>query len=217
MDRLNIISWNVWGLRSKQFHKVRSVFRRQLRKSLVGRIDILLIQEHHLNEQRIQKYGNLLPGKWRQFWVLAVGDNCLKTGLCIVINDIWLCYFLHYGVLTCGRGQYVIFQIGLKKWGLMNIYAPNHARDRAILWKRILSQVPIVDHWAIAGDFYMLEDVSDRLGGIPHTISGSELYDWEHLIFSLVLMDLWQVSSFVKMLDSLAYSRSERRVTYQFV
>ena len=54
----------------------------------------------------------------------------------------------------------------------MNIYAPNHARDRVILWKNILSQVPSVDHWAIAGDFNMLEDVSDRLGGIPHTIFG---------------------------------------------
>ena len=60
--------------------KVRSVFRRQLRKSLIGRIDVL-IQEHHLNEQRIQKYGNLLSSPWRQVWVPATGDNSLKTGL----------------------------------------------------------------------------------------------------------------------------------------
>ena len=63
MDRLNIISWNVRCLGGKNYCKVRSVFRQQLRKSLVGRIDILLIQEHHLNEQRIQKYGNMMPGK----------------------------------------------------------------------------------------------------------------------------------------------------------
>ena len=54
MDRLNIISWNVRGLGGRNCHKVRSVFRRQLRKPLVGRIDVLLIQEHHLNEQRIR-------------------------------------------------------------------------------------------------------------------------------------------------------------------
>ena len=47
MDRLNIISWNVRGLGGSNCYKVMSVFRRQLRKSLVGRIDILLIQEHH--------------------------------------------------------------------------------------------------------------------------------------------------------------------------
>ena len=68
-----------------------------------------------------------------------------------------------------------------------------------------------MNHWAIAGDFNMLEDVCARLGGIMHTLSGSDLYEWEHLIFSFGLMDLWQVSSFVKMQDSLAYSRSDRR------
>ena len=211
MDRLNIISWNVRGLGGRNCGKVRSVFRRQLRKSLIGRIDVLLIQEHHLNEQRIQKYGNLLSGQWRQFWVPATGDNCRKGGLCIAINDIWWSSFLHYGILTCGRGHYVILQIGLKKWGLLNIYAPNHVRERTILWKSIISQLPDVDHWAIAGDFNMLEDVGDRLGGTSQTISGSELYEWERLTFSLGLMDLWHVSSFVRIHDSLAYSRSDRR------
>ena len=95
MDRLNIISWNVRGLGDKHYLKVRSVFRRQLRKSVIGRIDVLLIQEHHLNEQRIQKYGNLLPGQWRQFWVPATGDNNRKAGLCIALNDFWCSAFLH--------------------------------------------------------------------------------------------------------------------------
>ena len=53
----------------------------------------------------------------------ATGDNNLKAGLCIVINDIWWSSFVHYGVLTCGRGHYVILRTGLKKWGLLNIYA----------------------------------------------------------------------------------------------
>ena len=211
MDSLNIISWNVRGLGGRHCCKVKSVFRRQLRKSLVGRIDVLLIQEHHLNEQRIQKYGNLLTGQWRQFWVPAISDNSLKAGLCIAINDIWWPSFLHYGILTCGRGHYVIFQLGVKKWGLLNIYAPNHARDRTILWKNIMSQLPTIDHWAIAGDFNMLEDLSDRLGGTSQTLGGTELYEWERWIFSLDLVDLWHVPSFVRIQDSLAYSRSNRR------
>ena len=73
MDRLNLISWNVRSLGGRHCCKVRSVFRRQLWKSLIGRIDVLLIQEHHLNEQRIQNYGNLLPGQWKQLWVRATG------------------------------------------------------------------------------------------------------------------------------------------------
>ena len=106
----------------------------------------------------------------------ALGDN-LKAELCIAINDTWLVSFLHFGFLTCDRGQYVIFQIGLKKWGLLNMYAPNCVRDRTILWKSILSQLPIVNHWVIVGDFNMLEDVCARLGDIMHTLSGSELYE----------------------------------------
>ena len=64
-----------------------------------------------------------------------------------------------------------------------------------------------MDHWAIASEFNMLEDVCDRLGGITHTLSSSKLYEWERLSFSLRLMNLWHVPSFVKMQDSLAYSR----------
>ena len=55
-------------------------------------------------EQRFKKYGNLLPSQWRQLWVLVVGDNRLKVGLCIAINDTCLFSFLHYGLLSCGRG-----------------------------------------------------------------------------------------------------------------
>ena len=51
MDSLNIISWNVRGLGGRHCCKVRSVFRRRLRKSLIGRIDVLFIQEHHLNPE----------------------------------------------------------------------------------------------------------------------------------------------------------------------
>ena len=119
----------------------------------------------------------------------TLGDNNLKAALCIAINDTWLVSFLYYGVLACGRGQYVIFQISLKKRDLLNIYAPNCVKDRIVLWKSILSQLTTLDHWTIAGDFNMLEDVCDRLGGTSHTLSGSELYEWERLSFSLGLMD----------------------------
>ena len=80
-----------------------------------------------------------------------------------------------------------------------------------ILWKSIISQLPTVDHWAISGDFNMVEDVGDRVGGRSQTVAGSELYEWERLIFALGLMDLWHVSSFVRLQDSLEYSRSDRR------
>ena len=70
-----------------------------------------------------------------------------------------------------------------------------------------MSQLLVVDHWAIVGDFNMLEDGCDRLGGTSQTLSSLELYECERLIFSLGLMDLWHVSSFARIHDSFAYSR----------
>ena len=61
---------------------------------------------------------------------------------------------------------------------------------------------------------YMLEDAGDRLGGTFQPLFGSKLYKWECLIFSLGLMDLWHVSSFECMQDSLAYSRSDRKQSH---
>ena len=60
----------------------------------------------------------------------------------------------------------------------------------------------------------MLEDACDRLGGTFQPLFGSKLYEWERLIFSLGLMDLWHVSSFERMQDSLAYSHSDRKQSY---
>ena len=56
-----------------------------------------------------------------------------------------------------------------------------------------------MDHWAISGDFNMLEDVGDRVGGMSQTVAGSKLYEWERLIFALGLIDLWHISSFVRL------------------
>ena len=38
-----------------------------------------------------------------------------------------------------------------------------------------MPQLPAVEHWAIAGDFNMLEDGCDRLGGTFQPLFGSEL------------------------------------------
>ena len=83
MDRLNIISWNVWGLGDKHCRKVRSVFRRQLRKSLVARIDVRLIQQHHLNEQRIKNM---------EICCQASGDSSggMQLGIIILKQDFAL-------------------------------------------------------------------------------------------------------------------------------
>ena len=75
MDALNIISWNVQGLGGSRFRRMRGVFRQELKKPYVVLIDVLMIQTHHLGEQHLLRYGNLLPGRWQHFWLPAFGPN----------------------------------------------------------------------------------------------------------------------------------------------
>ena len=58
----------------------------------------------------------------------------------------------------------------------------------------------------------MLEDPSDRMGGSIVTISSSELVEWEKLCFKFNLQDLWFIQSFARRVESLQFSRSNRRV-----
>ena len=60
-----------------------------------------------------------------------------------------------------------------------------------------------MDHWCFVGDFNMLEDPSDRMGGSTVTISGSELAEWEKLCFKFNLQDLWFIQSFTIRVESL--------------
>ena len=53
-----------------------------------------------------------------------------------------------------------------------------------------------MDHWCIVGDFNMLEDPFDRMGGSTVTILGAELAEWETLCFKFSVQNLWFMQSF---------------------
>ncbi len=98
------------------------------------------------------------------------------------------------------------------RWGLLNVYAPNHASARARLWEEIYLALPEdVENWIVGGDFNMLEDPQDRRGGSMTTIQGLELANWERLVRKLRIYDMWHLSNFHKGVDSLRFSRSDRR------
>ena len=78
--------------------------------------------------------------------------------------------------------------------------------------KKLLNNLPSLDHWCIAGDFNMLEDPIDRMGGSSTTIHGHELAMSEQFVFSLQMLDAWHTPSIVYTNTSLLFSRSDRRV-----
>ena len=44
-----------------------------------------------------------------------------------------------------GRAQYVVLEEeGDSRWGILNIYAPNHAAERRQFWAHIRSHIPLL-------------------------------------------------------------------------
>jgi exonuclease III len=80
------LSWNVQGLGGDQCKRFRGRLRQDLQKCLIGGpIDIIMIQEHHLNKVSIDSYGNILSGNWRMYWSEAFGHHHRKGGVCVTI------------------------------------------------------------------------------------------------------------------------------------
>ena len=97
-------------------------------------------------------------------------------------------------IITQGRAQFLILENEESRWGLLNVYAPNHASARARLWEEIYMAVPgDVGNWIVGGDFNMLEDPHDRRGGSIVTIEGLALANWERLVLKLRIFDVWHL------------------------
>ena len=103
---------------------MRGAFKQELKKPYVVTIDVLMIQEHHLGEQRLSRYGNLFPGRWQYFELPTFGSNYIQGGLCIAVSHIPASHVIMLGLLSNKRAQCIVFQIGEIKWGLLNLYAP---------------------------------------------------------------------------------------------
>ena len=73
----------------------------------------------------------------------------------------------------------------------------------AKLWLSLFDYASLVDCWLVGGDFNMIEDVANRMGGITITISGWEAKCLNYFCFAYGLLDLWNVHSFSRIQGSL--------------
>ena len=91
---MRVVSWNVQGLDGSQCARYRGTLRQELQRCLVGgNIDVFLIQEHHLSEHRIKRYGSVLRGKSAMFWSAGFGPMGGQGGVCMsVCGSLVVCY-----------------------------------------------------------------------------------------------------------------------------
>ena len=91
---MRVVSWNVQGLGGTKCARYRGRLRQELQRCLVGgSIDVFLIQEHHLSEHRIKRYGSVLRGKSDMFWSACFGPMG-GQGVCMYVccGSLAICY-----------------------------------------------------------------------------------------------------------------------------
>ena len=118
-----------------------------------GTVDILMLQEHHLTESRTRRCGQLLHRHSEVFWSASFGPSGIQGGVCMSIADTWRDAIIDRGVVIPGRAQWMLFQWGEVRMGILNLYAPNHESARAEFWTQIADALPSADEWCIGGDF----------------------------------------------------------------
>ena len=67
--------------------KMKGWVRQQIQPCLVGGlIDVIMLQEHHHNNQRIKEFGPPFRGNWECYWSSSFGPHVVQGGTCILIN-----------------------------------------------------------------------------------------------------------------------------------
>ncbi|MCO5596958.1 hypothetical protein L7F22_051029 [Adiantum nelumboides] len=83
------------------------LLRKDLQRSIVGDIDILMVQEHKI----AQPFGNLMRARFQTFWEPACGQHSRSCGVCIFVGPRLLSSIRHHGTLVVGGALYVAIDI----------------------------------------------------------------------------------------------------------
>ena len=74
---------DVQGLGDDNFHKVKGLFNQELSSQYVSKFDVLLMQEHHLSQNRVSKICKFMKEKWFYDWIPAFECMFMKEkGTC---------------------------------------------------------------------------------------------------------------------------------------
>ncbi|KAH7436044.1 hypothetical protein KP509_06G090900, partial [Ceratopteris richardii] len=179
---MKIVTWNVQGLGGQMFKNHKGHFRQALHKAIFcGNIDILSIQEHHLNSQIIQQYGALMMGEWQVFWTSMIGKNGVHVGTCITICPAWIPYIDSHTILVeealdslkISRSNLRIQ--GTQCYHLDRFYVSDYFSQKEGSTS-IMEGIIFLDHAHVILDIARYEEKSKMLLRIPNFIFQKEPY-----------------------------------------
>jgi exonuclease III len=198
---LTIVSLNVKGLgRDSTKQKLIKTWL----SSLQNPPQILLIQEHHLDEQ-----GTTNSTKGIEFWQgrafwnpgIPMGNSQrISAGTAILVDRVTTPLVKEDRIIIEGRTQFLTLHLpDSTELSIINTYAPRASKDRATLWKKIREANLTTEHVIIGGDFNHMEEEEARGKAGERRMHRREAASWHHLTLQYGLLDAWTLDSFRKM------------------
>lgn len=91
----------------------------------------------------------------------------------------------------------MVLEIGSKRYGILNIYAPNKTSSRSRFWISLLNFNFPDAHWIVAGDFNMTENEDDRSPDYAAKAMGArESQAWTRFALRLGINDVFYLDEF---------------------
>jgi exonuclease III len=172
--------------------------------SLQNLPQILLIQEHHLDEQGTTNSTRGLDfWQGKSFWNPGIPmgtSQRTSVGTAILVDRMTASLVKEDKILTEGRVQYVTLHLPENsELTIVNTYASRTSKSRTPLWKRISEANFTTDHTIIGGDFNHFEERETRGMDGQRRMHRRESTAWHQLTLQYELTDAWTLDSFRKM------------------
>ncbi len=172
--------------------------------SLQNSPQILLIQEHHLDEQGTANATSELDfWQGKSFWNPGIPmgtSQRTSAGTAILVDRMMAPLVQEDKVLVEGRVQYITLHLpDNSKLTIVNTYASRTSRSRAPLWRRISEANFTSDHTVIGGDFNHLEERGTGVVAGERRMHRRESSAWHQLTLQYGLTNAWTLDSFQKM------------------
>ena len=134
----------------------------KLQPAVIGRLDMLLLQEHKLSAAHASRCGKVLPGRSHIYWEPLIGEQGRSGGVCTSVSESLSQRVFYHGTLIPGRALWIGLELEGSRIGVLNIYAPTDLRHKATFLEdtyRATSSHGFMDCWR---DFNNLETMEDQ-------------------------------------------------------